>query len=144
MIQNKEGCLRQFDLVIYPTPFVVAIGNVEKEINRKYAPYNSNYNYIAKPSPNPAVTYELRNNKTGCKHILVWFSCADDCRGSYMAHECGHAALEIFKYIGARVDYDDQEPFCYLLGTLMRMTNQTAYEYREFLEKQKSKSKKKK
>lgn len=33
-----------------------------------------------------------------------------------IAHESTHAALEIFAYVGARISYDNQEPYAYLVG----------------------------
>lgn len=35
---------------------------------------------------------------------------------STIAHESSHAAMDIFSYIGATVDLDNQEPYSYLVG----------------------------
>lgn len=134
MADNKQtkGILREFDLVIYPVKLVIAIGDIEKQVNIKYRPYDTAYNYLAPPEPPTAASvYKIRNKKTRDVSCMIWFPNPEDCVGSYMAHECGHVALEIFNYIGAHIDYEDQEPFCYLLGTIMRFLNMTVYEYQE-------------
>ena len=143
MILNERGILQQFDLVIYPVMLVIAIGDLEKEINRFYKPYDEQYNHIAFPGNNPAATYQVRNKKTNDAACLIWIPKTDDVRGSYLAHEAGHVTLEVFKYVGAHVDYDDQEPFCYLQGAVFRLCNNAFYHWRDFMDK-KSKTTKKK
>ena len=143
MVLNEKGILQQFDLVIYPVQLVIAIGDLEKEINRFYRPYHEQYNHIGLPGDNPAATYNVRNKKTNDVACLIWIPKTDDVKGSYLCHEAGHVALEIFKYVGAHVDYDDQEPFCYLLGTIFRLINGAFYKWKEFCEKKNKKDKKK-
>lgn len=138
MTLNSKGILQEFDLVIYPVSLVVAIGDMEKEINAKYKPYEEEYNYLSH-TDNPAATYHIRDKKTNDCACMVWFPKIEEVLVSYMAHEAGHVAMEIFKYIGARVNYDDQEPFCYLLGTVTRLTNKSYYTLKEYLDKQKEK-----
>ena len=140
MVLNEKGILQEFDLVIYPVVLVIAVGDMEKEINRFYKPYDEQYNYLAFPGDNPAATYQVRNKKTNDAACLIWLHKSDDVRGSYIAHEAGHVTLEIFKYVGAHVDYDDQEPFCYLLGAVFRFCNNAFYHWKDFKE---SKTKKK-
>ena len=142
MILNERGILQQFDLVIYPVMLVIAIGDLEKEINRFYKPYDEQYNHIAFPGNNPAATYQVRNKKTNDAACLIWIPKTEEVRGSYLAHEAGHVTLEVFKYVGAHVDYDDQEPFCYLLGAIFRLCNNAFYHWKDFVEK-KDKTKKK-
>ena len=135
MILNEKGILQQFDLVIYPVQLVIAIGNFEKEINRYYKPYDEKYNHIGFPGENPAATYRVRNRKTNDSVCLIWIPKTDEVRGSYISHEASHVALEIFKYVGAYVDYDDQEPFCYLQGAIFRLCNNAFYKWKAFMEK---------
>lgn len=144
MILNEKGILKDFDLVIYPVQLVLAIGQFEEEINRLYKPYDEGYNYIAPPkSSSAAATYQVRNKKTNDPACLIWIPKTEEVRGSYLCHESGHVALEIFKYVGAHVNYDDQEPFCYLLGAIFRLCNNAFYHWKEFIEKKDSTSKKK-
>jgi len=142
MILNEKGILKEFGLVIYPVMLVIAIGDLEKEINRFYKPYDEQYNYIAplKSSGAAASTYQVRNKKTNDLAYLIWIPKTEEVRGSYLCHESGHVTLEIFKYVGAHVNYDDQEPFCYLLGTIFRLCNNAFYHWKDFMEKNNSKS----
>jgi hypothetical protein len=107
---------------------------MEKEINRFYKPFDSQYDHIGLPGDNPAATYRIKEKKTGDNYCLIWIPKTDDVKGSYLCHECGHVTLEIFKYIGAHVDYDDQEPFCYLLGAVFRLCNNAFYHWKGFVE----------
>ena len=145
MILNEKGILQQFDLVIYPVILVIAIGDLEKEINRFYKPYDEQYNYIAPPksSRTAATTYQVLNKKTNDPACLIWIYKTEEVRGSYLCHESGHVALEMFDYVGAHIDYDNQEPFCYLLGAIFRLCNNAFYHWKDFVEK-KSKTTKKK
>lgn len=142
MILNSKGILQEFDLVIYPVSLVVAIGDMEKEINAKYKPYEEEYNYLGH-GDHPAATYRIKNRKTEDSACMIWFPNTEEVRASYMAHEAGHVAMEIFKYIGAKSNQDDQEPFCYLLGTIMRLLNNAHHTLQDYLTKT-SKPKKKK
>ena len=142
MILNEKGILQQFDLVIYPVPLIIAIGDLEKEINRYYKPYQSQYNYIAYLEDDTgAVTYQVRDKKNNEYCLMIWFP-TTDITGSYLCHECGHVTLEIFKYINAHVDYDNQEPFCYLLGSIFRLCSNAFYHWKDYMKNNKTKKKK--
>ena len=141
MVLNEKGILKQFSLVVYPIDLVVAIGDVEDKINEYYIPRDKEYNYLAPPPEDvPEAIFMIEEKSTGAYCLLVWIPKIDDCKGSYFCHESGHLAMEIFKYIGAHIDYDDQEPFCYLLGTVFRLINGAYYEFKDYKPK---KSKKK-
>ena len=138
MILNEKGILQQFDLVIYPVQLVIAIGDLEKEINRFYKPYDDKYNHIGFPKNSAATTYQVKNKKTNDSACLIWIPKTEEVRGSYLCHESGHVTLEIFQYVGAHVDYDDQEPFCYLLGAIFRLCNSAFYHWKDFMDKKKA------
>lgn len=141
MVLNEKGILRQFSLVVYPIDFVVAIGDMEDEINKRYIPRDKQYDWLSPPSEEVAeAVYNVEEKETGLYCLMIWIPKIDDCKGSYFCHESGHLAIEIFKYIGAHIDYDDQEPFCYLLGTIFRLINGAFYELKDYKPK---KSKKK-
>ena len=138
---NEKGIIKQYDVVVYPFYFVVAIGDVGKEINARYKPSSSKFNWIAAPEEDEsAVTYRIRLKKDDCFTIMIWYKTMKDFTGSTLTHECDHAALEIFNFTGAKVQYDNQEPFCYLAGTLSKFATETYYEYREYLLKNKKKN----
>lgn len=138
---NEKGIIKQHDVVVYPFYFIVAIGDVEKEINARYKPYDDKYNWIGWTSNEQAAcTYNVKLKKDGSFAVMVWYNTMNDFRGSTLTHECDHAALEIFNFTGAKVHYDNQEPFCYLAGTLSKFATETYYEYREYLLKNKKKN----
>ncbi len=142
MVLNEKGIIRQFSLVVYPVKLVVVIGDMEREINKRYIPREKQYNWLSPPPEDVAeAVYLTEEKKTGNYCLMVWIPKIEDCKGSYMCHESGHLTLEIFKQIGAHIDYDDQEPFCYLLGTIFGFINETFWEFRDYKPK---KSKKKK
>ena len=143
MILNEKGILKEFDLVIYPVQLVFALGDFEKEINQRYKPYDEHFNYIGFPKNNPAATFNIKVKKTGDVACMIWIPKTDDVRGSYLCHEAGHVALEIFKYIGAHIDYDDQEPFCYLQGAIFRFCNNAFYHWKDYMDKKNKTTKKK-
>lgn len=127
-MRNKNGILKEYDLVTWPINLVVAIGDMEKEINQKYAPQDEKYDWIGEPCATGATTYNVysKNEKHMCS--LVWFPKKENCVGSIIAHEAGHVAMEIFHYTGSFIHYDNQEPFCYLLGNIARLIIGTLYE----------------
>lgn len=140
MVLNERGILKQFSLVVYPIDIVVAIGDVEEEVNKHYIPKDSEYDYLAAPSNDvPAAVFMVEERETGAYCLMIWVPKTADCKGSYFCHESGHVALEIFKYIGAHIDYEDQEPFCYLLGTVFRLINGAFYEWKDYKPKKQKK-----
>ena len=142
MVLNEKGIIRQFNLVIYPVDFVVAIGDVKEELEKIYKPANDKYVGFGKPTEeNPGKTFEAVEIKTGVPCSLIWFKDLDSCRGSYFCHEVGHSAMDIFAFIGAEPDVENQEPFTYLTGNLFRLLNGAFYELRDY---KPNKSKKKK
>jgi len=145
MILSEKGIIKEFDLVVYPVPFVAVFGDVEEEVNKYYEPLDKGYTKIGKPKEDyGATTYHVRNKESQQFCLLVWIPDMENSKGSYFCHECGHVVLEIFNYIGAHVNYADQEPFCYLLGTVFRLLNGASYEWKDYLDKKKIKTTKKK
>ena len=141
MVLNEKGIIKQFNLVVYPVDFVVAIGDVKEELEKIYKPADDKYVGFGNPSEeHPAKTFEAIEIETNVPCSLVWFKDLVSCRGSYFCHEVGHAAMDIFAFIGAEPDVENQEPFTYLLGNLFRLLNGAFYEYSDYKPK---KSKKK-
>lgn len=140
---NEKGIIKEYDLIVYPLRFIVAIGDVEKEINTRYKPYEEEYNWLGAPKESyKASTYHVKFKKGGWYAILIWYSSIEDFTGETLTHECNHAALDVFNFIGAKIQYNDQEPFCYLSGNMARLANTVFYEYKDYLEKNKKKIKK--
>lgn len=126
---NSKGTIQQFNLVCYPVDFVVVIGALEDEVNTLYRPYSEEYAdaHIAPPNTTGG-TYRVKERKTGIPCILIWVKEKKEFTSSIVAHECGHATLEIWRYINSEVSLDNQEPICYLLGNLVRLAVGAFYE----------------
>lgn len=129
MILNDKGILQQFGLVVYPVDFVVVIGDMEKEVNELYQPYEEKYADALLGSPiSTGSTYRVKERTTGIPCILIWIGNKKEFTSSIVAHECTHAALEIWTYISSEVSLENQEPFAYLLGNLVRLAVVCFYE----------------
>lgn len=59
--------------------------------------------------------------------ILIRFRSKSDMKMENIAHEAVHAALEIFDYVDARIEYDNQEPFAYLVGWIADCCQKVKY-----------------
>jgi len=140
---NEKGIIKEYNLVVYPPHYVVVIGDVEKEINSVYIPYDKDYNWIGWPKDEKVDggTFNVKNKKTNVSSVLVWFKTLKDFTPETMTHECDHAALEIFNYTGSKIHFDNQEPYCYLAGNMAKLAYQTYSEYRNYLEKNKKNKK---
>lgn len=55
--------------------------------------------------------------------VLIRFRNKKEMTMENIAHESAHAALEIFDYVNARIAYDNQEPFTYLVGWIADCCN---------------------
>lgn len=124
---DLEGIIKQFDLVIYPIDYVVVIGPLEEEVNRLYEVSEGNCTHIDSPISN-GVELRVIEKKTGGICVMTWFRDVNSCTSSMIAHECNHAAMDIFEKLGAKVEYCNQEPYCYLAGALVRLATTTLYE----------------
>lgn len=129
MILNEKGNIKQFGLVIYPVDFTVVIGDLEEEVNRLYRPYEEEYKdaHIAAPSTT-GTTYRVKEREMSIPCVLIWIGNKEEFTSSIVAHECTHAALEIWQYIRSEVSLTNQEPFAYLLGNLVRLAVGCFYE----------------
>ena len=140
MVLNEKGIIKEFDLVIYPTHLIVVIGELSDKVHQLYKPDDPQYDSFLPPDDDhPCKTYTVLNKKDNGFDIMVWVKDLESCRGHYFCHEVGHVALEIFKYTGAIVDVENQEPFCYLLGNLYRLMAGAYDELFEFKKKSKKK-----
>lgn len=127
MVLNKKGIIQQFGLVVYPVDFVVVIGDMEDKVNELYKPFCESKNWIVFPNTSGA-TYQIREKATNIPCIMIWVQEKEEFTTSIVSHECAHAAMEIWRYIGSEVSLENQEPFAYLLGNLVRLAVGCFYE----------------
>lgn len=107
----KKLCdnLYEFDTQIYPRMLWVCVG---KRVPDGIFDDVPEYDNTAFAQVDEVATV----GSSGRSGDLIRFENIDAIRCGDLTHEAGHVALDIFKYIGAVVDYDNQEPFTYLLG----------------------------
>lgn len=67
-----------------------------------------------------AVVDNTRNNETDKGGIMIRFSSVDDMTYENIAHESAHAAMEMISYIEGKLDLNNQEFLCYLLGWIAK------------------------
>lgn len=99
--------VHQFNPEIYPCLLWVVIG---KDVDIRRFPVSTfDENSIAQTE----VTNDMENNRNG---IMIRVRKKSDLTAEVCAHEAVHAGAEIMRYVGGRVDVDNQEPFAYLVG----------------------------
>ena len=69
---------------------------------------------------NDAETLPIQQKEPLLVGVLVRFENLKSMRPDNIAHEATHSALEIFDYVDARIQYDNQEPFAYLVGWVVK------------------------
>lgn len=105
----------QFDPQIYPRKLWVAVGVPTEELNEKFVDEIKDMD-----DSNDAETLPIQQKEPLLGGVLVRFENLKSMRPDNIAHEATHAALEIFDYVDARIQYDNQEPFAYLVGWVVK------------------------
>lgn len=124
---NKETeIIKEYDLIVYPLHLVVAIGDVEKELNEKYRPAGADH--LSFPDNSDGCTWQINNKETGKACLLLWIKELRECTASIVSHESGHVALDIFDYTESEISTENQEPFTYLLGAIARLVTDSLKE----------------
>lgn len=108
----SKAIIHQFDPQIYPRLLWVVIGE------KKGAAISDRFDYIQDMDETTDAdvieAYDKISKKGG---ILIRFESKKAARSySIVAHEASHAAMEIFRYVDAECDTENQEPFAYLVG----------------------------
>ena len=105
----------QFDPQIYPRKLWVAVGVPTEELNEKFVDEIKDMD-----DSYDAETLPIQQKEPLLGGVLVRFENLKSMRPDNIAHEATHAALEIFDYVDARIQYDNQEPFAYLVGWVVK------------------------
>lgn len=95
-----------FDPVIYPVRLWLGVGTENPEGFKVD-------DYIKDSAATAAVAKDLEHDLEG---VMIRFLDAEQLTARNISHEAVHAAMEIYDFIGGRLTYADQEPFCYLVG----------------------------
>ncbi len=100
--------IHEFDPQIYPRRLWIAIGKDT---------FSDKFDGISEWDDSASAivdnAYCKETKKAG---IFIRFGSKHDITTENITHEASHAAMEIFDYIGAKVDFANQEPFSYLCG----------------------------
>ncbi len=100
--------VHQFNPAIYPSLLWVMIGN--HTIAERFPALDlMDDNSLAQAEP----VNDVQQNRNG---VIIRFRHRKDMTTEIIAHESVHAAAEIMRYIGGRVEVGNQEPFAYLVG----------------------------
>lgn len=116
-LQKQRNFMYYKELEMYPISVVIACGDVVTKLKKRY-------NYIPPSAENDAAyasETRLRNKETDECNILIHFRDIKAMTTTIIAHECAHAAIDIFDWINERVSFDCQEPFAYLSGYLAKL-----------------------
>lgn len=112
-MKNNKTTIHEFDPCIYPRLLWVVKGGTLEGIQETLEITCE----CEQEEKSGAVTLPVRRKDNNRFGYCIWFPKSGDIRrGDWIAHESTHAALCIFDDIGARVSYEDQEPFAYLVG----------------------------
>lgn len=108
--------IKEYDPVIYPRKIWVYIGKNFQEVKDYFQ-----WEHI-KDMPEATLGYvqNAHRKETNRGGILIWYRSKKEITVDSIAHEALHAALEIFDYLGGRVDNQNQEYICYLTGWIAK------------------------
>ena len=106
----SKAIIHQFDPQIYPRLLWVVIGET------KGADISDRFDVPDMDDCADARVDIAGDKITGKGGILVRFRSRKAATIGTIAHESVHAAMEIFRYVDAECDTENQEPFAYLVG----------------------------
>lgn len=114
--------IHEFDPQIYPRKLWVSINPSMADINEFF----DNKDGYIKPFEDScdADCWHTGTKQPDVKGgVFVRFQSKRVMTADNIAHEATHLALMIFEYIGGKVDAENQEPFAYLVGWIVKCIN---------------------
>lgn len=116
--------IHEFDLGIYPRKIWIAITTGNK--------FDGFSELSEMDESCDAVVDNAHDDVNDKGGIFIRFSNKKAMTTENIAHESIHVALEVFSYIEARIEYQNQEPFCYLVGYISKCCEQVKnYKFKE-------------
>lgn len=110
--ENKKTIIHEFDPCIYPRLLWVVKGGSYEDLCEKF-----DIDGFEIEDNGGAMTWGTCKKADHRLGALIWFPKASDIkRGDWIAHEAAHVALYIYHEIGASAEFENQEPFAYLVG----------------------------
>lgn len=114
--------VHEFNPTIYPFLLWVMIGDVDAVL-RAFS-YREGADIDKRDFENcQAVTIHVRRRADGKFGELVWARKTKDFTPEVMAHESFHVAVNILHDVGIRLDWENDEPFAYLIGWGVKSIN---------------------
>ena len=107
----------QFDPQIYPRKLWVSVGASTEELQERFGKEDIKEDL---DDSYYAETYSVQQKEPLLGGVLIRFQNLKAMTPENMAHEATHAALEIFDYCDCRIDVENQEPFAYLVGWIVK------------------------
>lgn len=108
--------IHEFDPVIYPRKLWVAVSTDR---------FSDRFEGVSEwDDTADAIVDCVRDKQRNLGGILVRYESKNAITISNIAHESSHIAMNIFDYIGAKVDLANQETFSYLVGWIADCINQ--------------------
>lgn len=108
--------IHEFDPVIYPLKLWVAVSTDT---------FSDRFEGVSEwDDTADAIVDCVRDKQRNLGGILVRYESKNAITISNIAHESSHIAMNIFDYIGAKVDLANQETFSYLVGWIADCINQ--------------------
>ena len=119
--ENIDG-LFEFDLKIYPLIVCVSLDVEQEKLDEIFD------DVPQFEETDAAYVSLLQRRLDNANVVLMRF---DDKKPSadLIAHESAHATFEILDYIKFNLDYENQEPFTYLLGYIVGVVHDTVNNY---------------
>lgn len=107
----------EFNPQIYPRRLWMSVGASTEELQEKFGKEvikeDLDDSYYAE-------TYPIQQKEPLLGGVLIRFQDLKAMTPENMAHEATHAAIEIFDYCDCRIDVENQEPFSYLMGWIVK------------------------
>lgn len=107
----SELKLNRYDLIIYPLSVWTAVDCSDKYLTEIFGDV---------PSLDLKLAAYVCNVQGG---VLIRFRNKECMTAQYIAHEATHAALYIFEQLGCNVTFDNQEPFAFLVDSIVCFTH---------------------
>jgi len=108
----NRNILHKFDLVVYPCIVWVAVNCSDDFLSDKFKEQ-----FIPMDDKIAAYVYTLSGD------FLIRFRDYSCMTLPIISHEATHAALYAFDYLGCKVDFDNQEPFAFLVDCIANFCN---------------------
>lgn len=111
----------EFNPQVYPRILWVSVNASLEELQEKFGKEvikeDLDDSYYAETCP-------IQQKEPLLGGVLIRFQDLKAMTPEIMAHEATHAAIEIFDYCDCRIDVENQEPFSYLTGWIVKCCNE--------------------